>query len=39
LVLGKLRKQIENFLVEKKDIADLVLDIQEGLYDIGRNMN
>lgn len=34
----KIEKAIENFLVEKKDIGDLVLGIQEGLYELGRNI-
>ena len=34
----KIEKTIETFLVEKKDIADLVLGIQEGLYELGRNV-
>ena len=34
----KIEKTIEVFLTEKKDIADLVLGLQESLYELGRNI-
>lgn len=34
----KLEKNITNFLSEGKDIADLVIDMQENLFELGRNI-
>lgn len=34
----KIEKTIETFLTEKKDIGDLVLSLQESLYELGRNI-
>ncbi len=36
--LRKIEKIIETFVAEKKDLADLVLGLQESLYDMGRNI-
>lgn len=34
----KIEKTIETFLAEKKDIADLVLGLQESLFELGRSI-
>lgn len=34
----KIEKVIETFVAEKKDLADLVLGVQESLYELGRNI-
>lgn len=36
--LRKIEKTIENFVAEKKDIADLVFGLQESLFELGRNI-
>ncbi len=36
--LRKIEKVIETFVSEKKDIADLVLGLQESLYELGRSI-
>lgn len=36
--LRKIEKVIETFVTEKKDLADLVLDLQETLFELGRNI-
>jgi len=36
--LRKIEKVIETFVAEKKDLADLVLGLQENLFDLGRNI-
>lgn len=36
--LRKIEKVIETFVAEKKDLADLVLGLQESLYELGRNI-
>ena len=33
--LKKIEKVIETFVTEKKDLADLVLDLQETLFELG----
>lgn len=35
---GKIEKRIRNFIEEKKDLADLVIGLQEELYELGRNI-
>lgn len=35
---GKIEKRIKSFIEEKKDIADLVIGLQEELYELGRNI-
>lgn len=34
----KIEKAIETFICEKKDVADLVLGLQESLFELGRNI-
>lgn len=34
----KIEKTIETFLTEKKDISDLVIGLEESLYELGRNI-
>ena len=34
----KIEKVIETFVAEKKDLADLVLGLQESLFELGRNI-
>jgi len=34
----KIEKIIESFVAEKKDLADLVLGLQESLFELGRNI-
>jgi hypothetical protein len=36
--LRKIEKVVENFVAEKKDLADLILGLQESLYELGRNI-
>jgi len=36
--LRKIEKVIETFVTEKKDLADLVLGLQETLFELGRNI-
>jgi len=36
--LRKIEKVIETFVTEKKDLADLVPDLQETLFELGRNI-
>lgn len=36
--IKKIEKAIETFIAEKKDIADLVLDLQKNFYELGRNI-
>lgn len=34
----KIEKTIKNFIIEKKDLADLVFGLQESLFELGRNI-
>lgn len=34
----KIEETIKNFINEKKDLADLVLGLQESLFELGRNI-
>ncbi|MGE5631066.1 MAG: UPF0236 family transposase-like protein, partial [Caulobacteraceae bacterium] len=34
----KIEETIKNFISQKKDIADLVLGLQESLFELGRNI-
>lgn len=34
----KIEKTVETFIIEKKDLGDLVLGLQESLYELGRNI-
>lgn len=36
--IKKVEETIENFISEKRDIADLVLGLQESLFELGRNI-
>ena len=35
---GKIEKRIKSFIEEKKDLADLVIGLQEELFELGRNI-
>lgn len=35
---GKIEKRIKNFIEEKKDLADLVIGLQDELFELGRNI-
>ena len=36
--IKKIEKAIDIFIAEKKDIADLVIDLQEKLFELGRDI-
>ena len=36
--VSKIEKVITTFVAEKKDLADLVLGLQESLFELGRNI-
>jgi hypothetical protein len=35
---GKIEKRVKEFIQEQKDLADLVIGLQEELYELGRNI-
>ncbi|WP_373898709.1 hypothetical protein ACER0A_005475 [Haloimpatiens sp. FM7315] len=34
----EIEKEIKSFICERKDIADLVIDLKENLFELGRNI-